>query len=401
MNILFLSFCCINTLKVSGIYTDLLRNIIKNGHQVYILSPRQNHIHEKEIIVKENGCTIVNVYTGRLQKTNVIVKGINTILIENRFVKAVKKYLHNVKFELILYPTPPITLVNVVDYVKKRDGAKTYLMLKDIFPQNAVDLGMLSKKGLKGFIYRYFRCKEKRLYAVSDKIGCMSPMNCQYVHEYNPEVRLDKLEVCPNSIEVRDNSINDKERMAIRNKYNIPLDKKVFVYGGNLGKPQGIPFIIDCLCTQLDNKDAFFLIVGDGTEYHKLEDFFEKEKPSNMILMQRLIKEDYDHMIAACDVGLIFLDYRFTIPNFPSRILGYMQAKLPVLACTDTATDIGKIIVENKMGWLCASNNVNHFNFLIRKISQMDLKALGENAFRLLNVEYSVEKAVIKILSSI
>ena len=226
----------------------------------------------------------------------------------------------------------------------------------------------------------------------------MSPANRQYVLEHNPEVSPEKVEVCPNSIEVRDMSVSLKERERIRNKYVLPLDKKIFVYGGNLGKPQGILFIIDCLRTQLDNPDAFFLIVGDGTEYHKLEAFFEEARPSNMLLMQRLPKEDYDHMIAACDVGLIFLDYRFTIPNFPSRLLAYMQAKLPVLACTDTATDIGKVIVDGKMGWLGASNDAANFDFLIKQISQLDLKPFGEKAFKLLNDEYSVEKAAKQIL---
>ena len=77
-----------------------------------------------------------------------------------------------------------------------------------------------------------------------------------------------------------------------------------------------------------------------------------------------------------------------------------MQAKLPVLACTDTATDIGKIIVENKMGWLCASNNAANFDFLVKQILTLDLKPFGENAFKLLNEEYSVEKAAKQILRS-
>ena len=104
-------------------------------------------------------------------------------------------------------------------------------------------------------------------------------------------------------------------------------------------------------------------------------------------------------MIAACDVGLIFLDYRFTIPNFPSRLLAYMQAKLPVVACTDTTTDIGKIIVESKMGWLCASNNTNNLGFLIKQILSMELRPYGENAFKLLQEEYSVEKITDQILN--
>lgn len=361
MYLLFLSLERYETLKVSDIYADLLREFIKKGHKVHILSPVDKHSYGIKTVIEEDGCIIVRVYTGKIQKTNIIEKGINTVLIEYRFLKAIKKYLNNVKFDLILYPTPPITFVKVVEYIKKRDKAKTYLLLKDIFPQNAVDLGMLKKTGLKGFIYRYFREKEKKLYTISDKIGCMSLANCQYLLKHNSEIPTDKVEVCPNSIEVRDMSISIEERERIRNKYDIPLDKKVFVYGGNLGRPQGIPFIIDCLRSQLTNSEVFFLIVGNGTEFHKLEAFWEEAKPSNMVLMQQLPKEDYDHMISACDVGLIFLDYRFTIPNFPSRLLAYLQAGLPVLACTDNATDMGRILEENQLGWSCPSNSVEEF----------------------------------------
>ena len=94
-------------------------------------------------------------------------------------------YFADIKFDLILYSTPPITFYKAIEYVKKRDGAKTYLLLKDIFPQNAVDLGMMSKTGLKGLIYKYFRKKEKKLYAISDKIGCMSQANVDYVLKHN------------------------------------------------------------------------------------------------------------------------------------------------------------------------------------------------------------------------
>ena len=270
--------------------------------------------------------------------------------VESLFLGAIKKYFSDVKFDLVLYSTPPITFQRVVSYVKKRDKAQTYLMLKDIFPQNAVDLGLLKKTGVKGVLYRYFRNKEKRLYGISDKIGCMSQANVDYVLMHNPEIPKEKLEICPNSVEVMDKSVSLEEREIMRRKYGIPLGKKVFIYGGNLGKPQGIDFLIKCLASQKDNDDLYFLVVGDGTEFGKLEAYVESLKQKNLKLMKRLPKEDYDAMVGACDVGMIFLDHRFTIPNFPSRLLSYMQAKIPVLAVTDPNTDVGKIIVENECG---------------------------------------------------
>ena len=400
MKILFLTIVNIKTLQERGIYQDLLRQFTKNGHQVYVVAPTERRNKEGTKVVFERGATVLRVRTLNLQKTNIIEKGLATISLETKFANAIKKYFKGIKFDLVLYSTPPITFAKVVQYIKKRDHAKTYLLLKDIFPQNAVDIGLMQKTGLKGIIYRYFRKKEKKLYALSDKIGCMSQANCDFVLKHNPEIPQEKVEICPNSIEYRDLSLNETERNVMREKYGIPLDKKVFVYGGNLGKPQGIPFIIDCLKTQEQNEEVFFLIVGDGTEFGKLQTYFDQNKPRNMKLMKRLPKEDYDRMIAACDVGMIFLDHRFTIPNFPSRLLSYMQAGLPVIACTDPNTDIGKVIVEGGFGWWCESNDVSAFEKCIEIVLDSDCSMLGENAKRYLEKEYSVKYGYEIILKS-
>ena len=135
------------------------------------------------------------------------------------------------------------------------------------------------------------------------------------------------------------------------------------------------------------------MIVGDGTEYQKLYDYMETEKPSNAKLMKRLPKDDYDKMIAACDVGMIFLDHRFTIPNFPSRLLAYMQASLPVLACTDPNTDIGEVIVEGGFGWWCESNDVEAFSKLMKEVTNSNLIQLGINGKKYLEDHYTVGNA--------
>ena len=120
-----------------------------------------------------------------------------------------------------------------------------------------------------------FRKKEKKLYAISDAIGCMSQANVDYVLKHNPEIDKSKVEICPNSIEFEDKTVTVEEKISLREKYGIPLDKKVFVYGGNLGKPQGIPFLMDCLKAEKENTNAYFLIVGDGTEFNKLKTFMQ------------------------------------------------------------------------------------------------------------------------------
>ena len=401
MNILFLTLLSFDSLQERTLYTDLLREFVKNNHNVYAISPVEKRQKTGTHIIRENNATILRLKTGNTQKTNIIEKGISTVMIEPIIKNAVKHYFSDVKFDLVLYSTPPITFVSAIEYVKKRDNAKTYLLLKDIFPQNAVDIGLIRKTGIKGLLYQHFRNQEKKLYKISDRIGCMSQANVDYVINHNPEIKSSIVEVCPNCVDVIEKSVDETMRNSIREKYGIPLHKKVFVYGGNLGKPQGIHFLIDCLKTVKDREDIYFLIVGDGTEYKHLQDFVESEKPDNIRVMKRLPKDDYDTMVGSCDVGLIFLDHRFTIPNFPSRLLAYMQANIPVLAVTDPNTDVGKLIVEGDFGWWCESNSVTDFCSTINTIISTNCKYNSQNERKILQDMFSSEvayKTIIKLI---
>ena len=236
MNVLFLTLLAFDSIQERTLYTDLLREFVKNGHHVYAISPVEKRQNQETHLIEEENATILRLQIGNTQKTNIIEKGISTVMIEPTFKKAIREYFSNVKFDLVLYSTPPITLVSAVEYVKKRDGAKTYLLLKDIFPQNAVDIGIMSKTGVKGLLYKHFRKQEKKLYRISDRIGCMSQANVDYVLKHNPEVNPKIVEVCPNSVDIIDKSVGESTREQIRCKYSIPLDKRVFIYDDNYRK---------------------------------------------------------------------------------------------------------------------------------------------------------------------
>ncbi len=373
MNILFLTLLDFSTLDDSNIYTDLMREFIKNEHNLYIISPTEKRKKIPTHLIDNKSYKILKLQIGNTQKTNFIEKGVSTLFLESKFKSGIVKYFNEVKFDLVIYSTPPITLQKAVEFVKKRDDAETYLLLKDIFPQNAVDLGMLKKDGIKGILYNYFRQKEKKLYKISDYIGCMSEKNVEFLLAHNPTILSNTVEVCPNSIEPQLVNIQDIEKQKIRKKYKIPENKKVFIYGGNLGKPQGIDFLIACLRENEKNEHSFFLIVGSGTEEEKLKKYFNDEKPKNAKFLGQLLHDDYELLANSSDIGLIFLDSRFNIPNFPSRLLSYMQASIPVLAATDSNTDIGKVIEEGNFGYWCESDNVEKFNKLVNKLCNEEL----------------------------
>lgn len=388
MNILFLTMNVFTDIEMHNIYSDLMKEFVRHGHRPYIVTPREKKSGEKTELIDYCDYSLLKVQIGNTSNVSLIEKGISTITLSSRFYNAVKRALENIEFGLILYSTPPITLATPVARLKKLYKCKTYLMLKDIFPQNAVDLGMFSDRGL---IYRYFRQKEKNLYHVSDRIGCMSPANVDYVLKHNPGVPKEKVGLCPNA--VIPNTLSDRAviKYLLREKYNIPANATVYLYGGNLGKPQGIPFLISCLRKMKDRDDCYFIICGSGSEYGVIQDFMQQDKPNNVILINFLPKQEYDELVMGCDVGMVYLDYRFTIPNFPSRVLSYMEYGIPVLVCADNATDLGKIAEENGFGLFCPSNDVVKFESQVTVMNGSDLDEMGVRARDYLEDNYSVQ----------
>jgi glycosyltransferase involved in cell wall biosynthesis len=388
MKILFLTLGTISTLNDRGIYTDLLRKFKEAGDEVYLVNPIERREKKATYLIDEDGVKILRVKTLNIQKINVIEKGIATLSIEYLFLNAIKKNFSDVKFDLVLYSTPPITFTKVIKYIKNRDNAYCYLLLKDIFPQNAVDMKMLKQGGL---LHRFFLSKEKKLYNISDYIGCLSEANCEFIFRHNKYLPQSKVEVNPNSIEPLVILRNKEKRDAILTKYKLPLDKKIFVYGGNLGKPQGLDFLLETI-QKTTHPNVYFLVVGSGTEYIRVEKWFKDHNPKNAVLFAGLPKQDYDVLLNACDVGLIFLHKDFTIPNFPSRLLSYLEMKIPVIAATDPNTDIGDIIEEYNCGYKVISGDSQKMQEVINDLcsDEEKMKQLGENGWKLLEKKYNV-----------
>ena len=271
-------------------------------------------------------------------------------------------------------------------------------MLKDIFPQNAVDLGMIRKNGV---LHRYFERKDKNLYEVSDFIGCMSLANVSYLVSNHEDIDHRKLVLCPNAIQVVNRDVVD--RGSILKKYGIPENKTVFLYGGNLGAPQGINRLVKVFERCINRIDCFFLVVGSGNKSFIILDFINANSPNNVLYLPMLARDEYDELEACCDIGMIFLDHRFTIPNFPSRMLAYLECKLPLLIATDENTDIGKIAEDNNFGIFSLSNDIDsicsNIDFYIKKKGQR-IK-MGHNGYNYLIKNCQVSHAYSSIFESI
>ncbi|MBS9776000.1 MAG: glycosyltransferase family 4 protein [Fusobacterium sp.] len=364
-----------------GLYQDFVNELNRKNHEVVIVRSSQ----ETKLFSIDKKLKVLDVKTGNPFEKNKFKKGMNQILLNYYFKRAIRKKLKTEKFDLILYATPPITLCGVISYCKKEYKAKTFLMLKDIFPQNAVDLGMIKKNS---FIYKYFRKKEKEYYEISDFIGCMSKGNIDYVKKNNPELSEKKIGLFPNSIIIK----NIKQTIFNKNK-------TIFIFGGNLGIPQNIEGLLNIIEKMKDYPKAEFIIIGQGTEKEKVKQFYEQKKLKNFKFMSYLPQDEYEKVLQTADVGIISLDSRFTIPNIPSRFQAYLKLKKPTLAITDTNTDLKEMILDNNCGWWCNAIEQQTILGTIRKIceNKEEQKQKGENGFKYLCKEFDVKDNVKKI----
>lgn len=397
MKILFLLLTMPDLRKTSNMYAELVWEFFHKGHEVYPVAPIPDDEEGKTCLRNESGINVLRVKTLPLFNINVIRKGIANVLLPRQYQKAINSFYKSLQFDLIIAPMPPITLVNVVGRMKRRCNAKFYLILRDIFPQNAVDLGYI-KRWMP--LYWRFRRQEKKFYLTADTIGCMSRGNIDYIKIHNPGVDCRKLHVLENFQREETVSSGDAD---LKKRYGID-GKFVAVYGGNMGVPHRLENIVALakMC-QADYTDVLFLIVGRGTQKAKIELLAKREGIANMRFVDFIPQADYQQLVKLCDVGLISLHEKFTIPNIPSKTLSYFNLGLPVLASIDCATDYGALLDRAGAGlWSLAGDNLSFKHNFDRLYTNEALRQkMGANGRKYFQEHMTVQKAYETIIASL
>lgn len=397
MNILFITIAWPSSGN-RNLYSDLLEEFAQRGHKVFVAATHADLNFQTAEEKLHNGIRIVRIPTGKIRKTSALRKAISLLTLGRKLRKTIKLFYKAEKFDLIISPTPPITLSRLFKKLKKQHNAQFYLLLKDIWPQGSVDLKVFKKYSLP---WLYLRKHEISTYKVADRIGTMSQMNVSYLLEKNHFLPAEKVEVCPNSIKPSA-SIPEADKNIIRKKYNIPSDACVFLFSGNLGRGHGLDFLVRVMQELSSYPKAFFVIGGSGTHFDYLEKKIKEKQLDNVFLYNWLPREDFENMLATSDVGLILLDKRYTVPQFPSRLLSYLDAAKPVLCAVNENTDIGEIVIKAKCGKSLIHGDINAFKEAVRFFAENPQRRLtmGENSRKLLLERYTVEKSYEIILNS-
>jgi len=382
MRVLYLGLAVPDMNEYHNMFTDMMVEFKKNGHEIVIVGPT---VDDSKIGLQiEDDIQVLRVPTMKLFGVGKFQKGLANILLPYQYKKALRKSGIDLNFDLVMMPTPPITLVNAAAWIKKKYGAKFYLILRDIFPQNAVDLKMMGEGGI---IFNYFRKKEIQMYKSADSIGCMSQGNIDFVAKQNPQMDHSKLHLLPNWSRLLPLSSSEKV-LDIKKKHGLE-DKFVVLFGGNIGRPQKMENIVALASKCQDIKDMFFLIIGYGNEKEALRDLIASKNLKNIKLMDSLSRDDYFDTLQIAEVGLISLSEEFTIPNIPSKALVYYNTKKPILAAIDTNTDFGQILEENKCGvWAASSDTSALKEKLLDLYNHPEKRAqMGQNGYDYLEKE--------------
>ncbi|WP_306619080.1 glycosyltransferase family 4 protein [Chryseobacterium ginsenosidimutans] len=313
----------------------------KNGHKVFPMAPINGEENES-FISNENGIDVLRTKTIDVFSKNKFKKGFANILLPYQFKKSYDKFWKNHKIDLVIVATPSVMFADFIFYLKKNTQAKVLLMQKDIFPQNAVDLGYMKKDS---FIYNFFKKNEVKLLSIVDVVGCTSHGNISYLLKNYDFLDEKKVKILYNST----NLLELSSDQSIRSKYRLD-NNFVVAFGGNLGKPQQLENVLALAKRCSVYHDVRFLIIGTGTEVEALRKEIFKLELNNIQFINKVPREDYFRLLACCNIGLISLHQNFTVPNTPMKLNDYLNAEIPVLASIDRNNDLGILLEKYNMG---------------------------------------------------
>ena len=393
MNILFL-FCSLPSLDSNnGIFVQLINEFIMHGHHVCVSTKGQDI--DKTCVQKENGVDVLRIKSHNFTGVSSNVKkalAYQEYAVKQRFYT--KKYFKREKFDLIISHSLPPEVAFIVGGIKSFFKCPFYLIQSDYTWQDAVGFGYFSERSL---VARYYQFWEKKLMQLADHIGCPTKGNMKFIKMYYPfvdEAKFDFLPFWQNELEVKSSSLL---------KTDMGLDGKfVVVYGGSIGPAQRVDHIIELADVCKEYEDIVFVILGKGPFLRSVQQLSQAKNLQNVIFRDFLPQDQYLSFLATCDIGLIILNEKTAVPNFPSKALSYLNMRVPILAALDYTTDFGQYLEENKAGLWAHSDDISTLKQKLMDYycSKSLVENIKENGYMLFKSQLTTEHAYTVIINN-
>lgn len=342
---------------------DLSLELVKQGHQPTVMIPCSD-LDRPWSLEEINGVQVLRLKAPKTKDIGYVRRTINEFLMPFAMLRSLRKSpLRDQKWDGVVWYSPTIFLGPIVNALKSASKCRSYLILRDIFPEWAVDMGLLGK----GLPYRFFKAVECYQYSVADIIGVQTPGNKPYFDKW--------LEQSNRTLEVLPNWLADAKNIgcSISVANSAIAGRTIFVYAGNMGVAQGMGILLNLAERLLDRKDIGFLFVGRGSDAQQLRAEANNRKLSNVVFHDEIDPSEIPGLYAQCHVGIVALDPRHKTHNIPGKFLSYMQGGLPVLASINAGNDLEAIINEEAVGQVCTDQSLDTLhrlaNDLVRNLT--------------------------------
>ncbi|MBU3538257.1 glycosyltransferase family 4 protein [Polynucleobacter sp. UK-Gri1-W3] len=301
--------------------------------------------------------------------------------------------LSSEKLDGVIWYSPTIFWAPFVKRLKRNSSCSGYLILRDIFPEWALDLGLMRK----GIAYRFFKWIEASQYKIADTIGVQAGKNIEYFKSW-PQFNSKNIEVLQNWL-----SETSPGLCSISVGNTFLAGRNIFVYAGNMGVAQGIGIVLDLAESLLNRADIGFLMVGRGSEYVDLKRQASNRNLNNMIFFDEIDSAEIPALYSQCSIGMVILDSRHKTHNIPGKFLSYMQSGLPVLAKINPGNDLVDLINEANVGSVYTGSSVTELRdiaeALVDKLILVD--GMDLRCKNLAKELFSTEVAVKQILTAL
>lgn len=372
---------------------DLSREFVRQGHELTVLLPSTD-ISDSWKIERMDGVQVLRLRALKTKDINYVSRTIGEFLMPYAMRRNLNKSpLATQKWDGVVLYAPSIFHGPLANSLKKRSGCKGYLIIRDIFPEWAVDMGLMGR----GLPYQFFNAIAQYQYSVADVIGVQTLGNRVYFKNW--------LKKNNGTLEVLQNWLGKpaEERCVIRLNETSLAGRKVFVYAGNMGVAQGMDIVLHLAEKMIVRSDVGFLLVGRGSEVQRLKNYIQERDLSNVLFFDEIDPDQIPDLYAQCSVGLVALDPRHKSHNIPGKFLTYMQSGLPVLANINPGNDLAQMIRDKRVGQVCETNQVDELLQLTEKLLdqiQTD-SGLSARCTALFEREFAVENTVKQIVTSL
>ena len=373
---------------------DLSREFARQEFDITVLLPSPDRYEgDKEGTIE--GVRVVRLKAPRTKDVGYVRRTLAELFMPFSMLRQLRKTpLARERWDGIIWYSPSIFHGPLVKVLKESSRCKSYLIIRDIFPEWAVDMGLMSR----GLPYRFFDAIARYQYSVADVIGVQTSGNRGYFKRWaGKPTRI--LEVLPNWL----GSPPKKARCSIQVGDTGLRGRRIFVYAGNIGVAQGMDILLDLAEGLRDRDDIGFLFVGRGMDANRLCDSARARRLSNVEFFDEIDPDEIPSLYSQCSAGIVALAPEHKSHNIPGKFLTYMQSGLPVLANINAGNDMASTIRAEQVGQVCESNQVSELLRLAEKLlMQVETdKGLPARCKALFEREFSVEKAVKQIVAAL